>query len=193
MALRRARGDDGWRERPVKLPKNHGWRASPGNSVFVAGRGDAMFEVPSKWLVTPTDNGAIQISDRRPPKERMRMTVSVIRFAPHLSATSPVEVMLEDIIVKDVGRTLTSHGPIQTAQRPDFELAWMEGEFIDKQENRKAHMRMCLACKDNLCVIITSDFYPEVSRPAIRAWVTMLGTLEIAVNMDDPALRSRMN
>ena len=193
MVLRRSRADDGWIPRPVKLPKNHGWRASPGNSVFVAGRGDAMFEIPRKWLITPLDSGVIQISDRRPPKERMRMNVSVIRFAPHMSSTTPVEVMLEDIVVKDVGRNLTSRGPIQTAERPDFGLAWMEGEFIDIDENRMAHMRMCLACRDNLCVIITSDFYPEVSRPAVRAWVTMLGTLKIGVNMDDPALRSRMN
>lgn len=193
MVLRRARGDDGWRERPMKLPKNHGWRASPGNSVFVAGRGDAMFEMPRKWLITPIEGGAIQISDRRPPDERMRINVSVIRFAPHLSAISPVEVMLEDLVAKGAHGNLTSRGPIQSAQRPDFDLAWVEGEFIDEDENRKAYMRMCLACRDNLSVIITSDFYPEVSRPAIRAWATMLGTLKIGEKIEDPTLRSRMN
>ena len=177
----------------MKLPKNHGWKASPGNSVFVADRGAAMFEIPRKWIITPLDNGSIQISDRRPPNERMRFNVSVIRFAPHLSAISTVDVMLEDLVIKGVGSHITSRGPIQAAQRPDFDLAWMEGEFIDKDENRKAYTRMCLACRDNLSVFITSDFYPEVSRPAIRAWVTMLGTLKIGEKIDDPTLRSRMN
>ena len=193
MVLWQSRGDDKWRKRPMRLPQNHGWRASPGNSVFVANRGEVIFEFPIKWVITPIEDGSIRISDREPPKESMRIDVISFEFAPHLSTSATLEAMLNDLANEEQPREMISRGPIQEMYRPDFEVAWLQGDFIDSDENRKAHMRLCLARRGNLYAHITSDFYPEVARPAIKAWNRMLATLKIGERIRDPALRSRMN
>ncbi len=184
----------GGEERTYRLPSNHGWKASrPGSSVLVINRGAAVFEAPSKWITTPIEGGALRISDRKPPKERMRIDVTVVTIPPPVREGVTVDVVLEDFAYQSPGRDLTSAGAIEMPNHPDYEIAWMPVEFIDPDENRKAHGRLCLARKGNLFVYITSDFYPEVSKPAIRAWNTMLATLKVGEKYDDPTMRSRMN
>ena len=42
-----------WKSRAFDLPDNHGWRARPGNSVFVANRGAVRFSAPTGLFIQP--------------------------------------------------------------------------------------------------------------------------------------------
>ena len=180
---------EGWSGESLRLPENHGWRARPGNSIFVADRGAAMFEFPAGWVITHYDNAeGFRISDVEPPNERMRFDVSLIRFSPNLGTDSTLEEMIASLVDSGSGRQMTGRGRIREASRPGFELAWVEGEFIDSDENRKAHVRFCLARKGNLYVYITSDFYPEFAKPATKAWKAMLATLKVGERITNPSL-----
>ena len=184
----------GWIVERWDLPKNHGWRVRPGNSMFVADRGAAMFEFPADWVITHDDKAEwIRISDVEPPRERMRIDVSIIRFPLNLSTEATLEDMVVGLADSGVGRQIISLGGIREGRRRGFELAWVEGDFIDSDENRKAHVRFCLARRGNLYAYITSDFYPEVAKPATKAWKGMLATLRVGERITDPSLSSVNN
>ena len=179
-----------WTSEYRQLAETHGWRVRPGNSMFVADRGAAMFEYPANWVITHDDKAEwIRISDVEPPRERMRIDVSIMRFPPNLSTEATLEDMIADLADSGVGRQIISLGGIREGRRRGFELAWVEGDFIDSDENRKAHVRFCLARRGNLYAYITSDFYPEVAKPATKAWKGMLATLRVGERITDPSLR----
>ena len=45
-----------WIKETLDLNPDHNWKSSPGNSIFVAGRGAVRFEVPQDWHFEPDDN-----------------------------------------------------------------------------------------------------------------------------------------
>ena len=194
MRLWMSRFEEGeYRHSYIDLPDNHGWRASPGNVVFVANRGEAMFEIPRKMLQTNLPNQVIRFSDKRPPNENYRLDLVVIRFAPHMKTDAALADMLEDLAAECHGGGLYDMSRIRDAQRPDYELAWMEASFHDDEEDRTINCRLCLARKGNLYVHFISDYYPEFSRPATRLWKGLLATLQVGEHITDPTLRSKMN
>ena len=68
-------------KRSYGLPANHQWTARPGNKVFVADRGKAIFEVPGDWTISPNPDGGGSIRFFDKPKEAdadIRLEFSII-------------------------------------------------------------------------------------------------------------------
>ena len=53
-----------WIKETLDLNPDHNWKSSPGNSIFVAGRGAVRFEVPQDWHFEPDDN-SFRFLDRK--------------------------------------------------------------------------------------------------------------------------------
>ena len=181
-------------EKAVPLPRNHGWKIqNHGYTVLVIDRGAAIFEVPQKWPITPIRQECIQVSDRRPPNENMRMNVRAFSFPPKPDAD---EVAISDTMVEILASRespLDNKSRVRVSRRPDLEVAWVEGTFTDKQENRLIRSRVCLARRENHFALITCDFYPEFTKRALKAWKVMMTTLKVGEYIEDHTLRSRMN
>ena len=64
-----------WIKETLDLNPDHNWKSSPGNSIFVAGRGAVRFEVPQDWHFEPDDN-SFRFLDRKPPDDDCRLEVS---------------------------------------------------------------------------------------------------------------------
>ena len=187
-----------WREgmdqpEPVQLPRNHGWKVqNHGYRVLVINRGAVMFETPLKWPVTPIGNECLQVSDRRPPNENMRLNVMPFSF-PHDPHNDPgVIELLKDTLSLRV-TPLDNQSRIRVASRRDLEVAWVEGTMINKEENRLIRSRACMARRNNDFALINCDFYPEFAKRALKAWKVMMTTLQVGEYIEDHTLSSKMN
>jgi len=169
----------------AKLRDDHTWSARPGCKIFVADRGVLRFDYPQTWVVIPGEN-SINFHDRQPPDDDIHLEVSIIRLPPADWSGLPLRDLIPAAISGD-HRNIRSRGEIQEARHADVELTWLESVFIDKQEvAREARTRLCLARSGNIQTIITMEFWPEDSERASAAWDTVLETLELGMQIDDP-------
>lgn len=76
--------DENWQGETFRMSPRHRWKARPGNAVFVADRGALSFEVPRNWIRKFGPAGSIQFLDAKPPKDDIRLEVTLI----YLSAFS---------------------------------------------------------------------------------------------------------
>ena len=182
-----------WQKRAIRLPKNHGWRAKPGNKIFVADRGAVQFEYPGSWIVSPHEGGSIRFFDKEEPDDNIRLEVSVIHVPPIDWSDLLLTDLIEDAALSKDSRGLTNRGPFREAKRRDLELVWLEVDFIDPTEDRKAHSRICLARGPGVYSFITIDFWPEDRRKVNSVWNGVLGTLKLGEVIQDPRMVSRMN
>ncbi len=177
-----------WSRRVVDLPDDHGWSAKPGNSIFVANRGAVHFEYPSGWVLRP-DGESICLYDAEAPDDNMRLQVSVIRLGPDgssidWSAMPSLADLMDNTVLADDTRRRT-RGPMLGACRGNLEYLWLEMDFMDPAEKRKARSRACLARGGNVQAFITMEYWPEDRRVADKVWNDMLESLKLAEYLYD--------
>ena len=175
--------------RVFDLPANHGWRAKPGNSIFVANRGAVYFEYPAGWVLKP-DGDSICLYDKEAPDDNMRLQVSVLRLGPDgliidWAAMPSLASLMEASVLADDARRRTREGPMLGASRRNLEYLWLEMDFMDPAEKRKAHSRACLARGGNVQAFITMEYWPEDHAVADQVWNDMLESLKLAEYLHD--------
>lgn len=196
-----------WQERSYGLPKNHHWTARPGNKVFVADRGKAMFEVPGDWTISPHPDGGGSIRFFDKPKESdadMRLEFSII-YPPRTDrpidwSGLPLTELIEKSALAGDARGITNRGPFQESWRGDLAMAWLEVDFHDPGEDRLAHSRISLSRGPGVYAFITLDFWPEDAPRAHQVWDCVMETLKLGgetLNLDGskqtPLRRLSMN
>ncbi len=192
-----------WKGRNYKLPENHGWKAAPGNKIFVADRGTMQFEYPKDWVVSPGESGSIRFFDQEEADADIRLEVSVIYVPPIDWSGLPLAKLIDDVAISEGPRNLTNRGPFHQTRRPNLEVAWLEVDFNDPEEDRLAHSRVCLARGPGAYSFITMDFWPEDTGRAHKVWNAVLKTLKLdgrrqdRLKLDghtqDPPLKFNMN
>ena len=197
-----------WQQQSYGLPRNHQWKARPGNKVFVADRGKAMFEVPDDWTFSPNPDGGGSIRFFDKPKENdadIRLEFSIIY--PPRGADRPIDWsglpltnLIEQCALAGDTRGITNRGPFQQQWRGDVEIAWLEVDFHDPVENRLAHSRLSLSRGPGVYAFITLDFWPEDAHRAHKVWDCVMETLKLGgetLNLDGskqtPLRRLSMN
>ncbi len=173
-----------WNKEAFRLKKNHGWKAKPGYKIFVADGGAIRFDFPGEWVVVP---GAMSTKfyDRQPPDDKCTLEVSLIRLPPVDWSGLPLARLIQEVL-KDDYRDTTGAEEIHTVRRPDLELAWTEGSFIDPHEGREARSRVCLARGSNIHALMTLDFWTEDTARLGPVWEELIRSLELAVSIKDP-------
>ena len=153
------------------LPENHGWKAKPGNRIFVADRGAMRFEVPNTWILEmPRNSRSYQFYDRKPFADAdIRIDARVM----YLAATHPTvdwaqvqpwnEPPIAEWLKKSIAddpRVPTRTTEPLTIRLNETTVAWAEMDFIDPVEKRPAHTRVCYAMKTSaaLMSIIAMDY-----------------------------------
>ena len=200
-----------WQERSYGLPANHQWTARPGNKVFVADRGKAIFEVPGDWTISPNPDGSGSIRFFDKPKEAdadMRLEFSIIYPPLRYPDTGlpidwsglPLTKLIEDSALGGDTRGTTNRGQFQHSWRDDIEMAWLEVDFHDPGEDRLAHSRISLSRGPGIYAFITLDFWPEDAHRAHKVWDCVMETLKLGgetLNLDgskqSPLRRLSMN
>ena len=190
-----------WQQSSYGLPKNHQWKARPGNKIFVADRGKAQFEIPRDWVISPGESGSIRFFDKPDEAEAdMRLEISVIHVPPIDWSGLSLAKLLEDSAIEGDTRGLTNRGPFQERKRRDLEAVWLEVDFHDPGEDRLAHSRMCVARGPGVYTFITLDFWPEDAPRAQGVWECVMDTLKLGgetLNLDGtvqtPLRRLSMN
>ena len=112
-----------WSKREIRLPQNHGWRAKPGNRVFVADRGKMMFEFPADWIMDPTrdpSKESMRFYDKPEPDDNIRLEISIINLNSAIDWTGlPITDLVENAVSDDT-RGVDRRGPMRTASRADL-------------------------------------------------------------------------
>jgi len=129
----------------VPLPAGHGWRCKEGNSLFVADRGAATFEIPSGWVVRHDQNQTLCIHDRPPPDDACRISLTIFHLPPVRGgwgvALSDLIQQLEEMERSSPGDKTSSparrRDAIHTERRPDLELVWTDKGCSPDRENGK--------------------------------------------------------
>jgi hypothetical protein len=108
----------------IALPAAHGWKCKEGNSLFVADRGAAAFEIPSGWVVRHDGKQTVTIHDRPPPGDSCRVSLTVFHLPPVQGGWGALP--LSDLIVQlgeleQVDEAGQSGGRADSARRP---LPW---------------------------------------------------------------------
>src|SRR5215475_10196695 len=174
-----------WKKHTLKLKNSHTWKAKPGYNIFVADKGAVRFDIPRDWLVDPQPD-SFQFHDRQPPNDDCRLEMSYLRLPPGIDWSKlPLSQLLHQL-TQDDPRKPFHVGEVQTIQRPDLELAWVEIAFIDPAEKREGRSRLCLARRANLQPCITMDFWPEHAERFCPVWDEVLRSLQLGVYVKDP-------
>ncbi len=176
-----------WEKRAFNLPDTHRWQARKGNQIFVADRGAVQFEFPGKWVVSPGDH-SIRIFDKAEPDDNIRLECSVIHLPPIRGDWSelPLSSLIEDAVLASDERGITRRGNNLRIQRPNLEAEWLEVDFIDPKENRKAHSRICLARGNGIQTLITMDYWSEDATKVRRVWDDVLRSLKLGEYISSP-------
>ena len=179
-----------WRGKKFNLSDNHRWKAKSGNKIFVANRGAVHFEHPSDWIIKP-EGGSICIYDGEEPDDNIRLQVSVTQYGPDgltidWSGMPSLAYLMESVVLGEDLRQRTRKGPMLKVRRRKLEYAWLEIDFIDPTEKRKAHSRACLARGGNVQTLITMEYWPENHSVANRVWNDMLESLKLGEYVENP-------
>jgi hypothetical protein len=177
----------------VPLPAGHSWICKPGNSLFVAERGAAAFEIPSGWIVRHDGKETVSIHDRPPPADSCRISLTIFHLPPVEGGWDalPLGQMLQQVTEpaprKKRKRASASHQPaaIHSEQRPDLVLAWMDkGCKPDPENGKPIRTRQLLARARLVQVLITFEMYEQCKANFEPAWNDLLRTLRVAVPRD---------
>jgi hypothetical protein len=171
-----------WVHERLKLPKNHGWTAKPGNAIFIADRGDVRFDFPHSWIVEPGESGSIKLHDRKPPDDDCLLELSVIRMPPGVNLTgAPLKQFLMDAVLPADTRGITWCGEVYEVKRAGLEVVWSQGDFDDEtQDNRAARTRWLLARRANILPFITMDFWVDQAEQFSPVWDEVVASLRVA-------------
>ena len=169
-----------WSKQKQHLPEDHQWTAAPGNKVFVADAGAMQFEVPRKWHLIPHEGNSIRFFDRKREEDAdIRLEVSLI-YAPNIDWSGlPLPVLIEKSALADDDRGITRQGPYEQFRRATLEAAWLEVDFMDANEGRPAHSRICMARGPGAYALITMDFWSEDGDRARKVWSSVMSSLKV--------------
>lgn len=168
-----------WRTSSHRLPDDHVWEAKRGYNIFVGSAGAIRFDIPEGWIVEPTSD-AIKFHDKPPPDDDCLLQASIIHLPPGIDWTEfPLLNLLDDAVLKDDPRGLTTRHAAKQIIRPNLELAWVEANFIDPNEKREARARACLARGRDIQALITFDYWPEHRQRFVPVWNEILRTLRL--------------
>ena len=185
--------------RSFDLPENHGWKAKPGNRIFVADRGAMRFEVPNTWILEmPKDLRSFQFYDRKPIADAdIRIDARVMYLAASHPSVDWAEVRPwnEPPIAEWLAKNIANdpRGPTRITEPLTIRLnetttTWAEMDFIDPIEQRPAHTRLCYAMKTSVALmsIIAMDFWHDDAQRARTIWNEVLGTLRLGEYVESP-------
>jgi len=176
-----------WTRETLRLKARHGWKAKPGYKIFVADHGAVRFDVPEDWIL---DFGttSFKFYDAQPPDDNCTLEVSLIRL-PHTdwSGLPLSKLILDSLAREETGRRL-QESDLRKADRWDLEMVWAEATFIDPNQHKKAHSRICLARGSNLHVLITFSFWAEDAPKLSIVWDEILRSLQLGVYVKDPTV-----
>lgn len=180
-----------WQMRKFNLSDKYRWKAKPGNKIFVINRGAVHFEHPGDWVVKPEEDGSISLYDGLEPDDNIRLQVSVTQIGPNGLTVDwrrlpSLATQMETIVLPEDRRQRTRKGPMLKVQKRNLEYAWLEIDFIDPTEKRKAHSRQCLARGGNVQAFITMEYWPEDHTIANRVWNDALESLKLGVYVENP-------
>jgi hypothetical protein len=179
-----------WEQREATLREDHGWRAKPGNVVFVANRGAVHFEVPREWVVEPIGTTPA-IYDKAPPDDDCRLQLSVFPLPPGIDWTElPLAPMLEQVLADapddDDHDPTAQRGETTAFTKRGIEFAWTDTSFIDKTEQRPARSRTLIARANDVQILITFDFWEDDATRVLPVWNGVLRSLRLGEYVDDP-------
>jgi hypothetical protein len=178
-----------WSKQTLRLKDDHGWKCKPGYRIFVADRGAVRFDFPQDWIVRPADDGTIHMHDREPPDDDVRLSLTVIYLRD--------DVDWSDLKIPDVLREITNkgareqrpYGPVVEVKKPRHDLAWSETSFPDPENGRMVKSRTALARYSNIQIVLTLDFWADMSPQFGKVWDEILRTLILGDYVEDPTQR----
>ncbi|MCX6024332.1 MAG: hypothetical protein NTZ05_21910 [Chloroflexi bacterium] len=174
-----------WKKTVYKMTDDHTWSAPPGHKIFVADAGALRFNYPAPWVVIPTSD-AIELHDRKPPKDDCLLKVSVMYLKLGINWSGlPMATMLLEATKGDA-RGITHRGEVVSEVRKDLELAWYEMVFTDQATGKEALSRACLSRNLNIMPFITMDFWPEHLDRFGPVWDEVLRSLQVGGYIHDP-------
>jgi hypothetical protein len=166
-----------WQKRTIKWDKNFPITTRKGNNLFVANRGDVSFEYPSGWITKPSET-SICFYDAEPPADQCVLEFSILPLQIDVDwGKVPLEEMLCQAVGGHAGKC--DRAAIQTMERDDLKIVWMEYDFTDPIEKRLALSRCALAVKAAVLPLITFSFWPEEKKKWEPVWKDILETLRV--------------
>lgn len=179
-----------WHQQTYRMPKNHGWKCSPGYQSFIADYGVVRFDIPSGWSCEPSDT-SFKFRDREPPDDTCILEMSIFHLAPGPNWSElPLAHVLGEIGTNPEHDTL-SQGEIVALKRGGLEMAWREERYVDPEEKREARSRSLLARRELIQVLITFAFWPEDAARLLPAWDELLRSLRLGEYVSPPIQRAR--
>jgi hypothetical protein len=167
-----------WQKRTIKWEKGFPIQAKPGHNVFVANRGELVFEYPGSWIVKPSEN-AICFHDAEPPADDCVLELSIL----HLDLSVDwSQCPLAEILCAAAGgesgpRDLSA---VHEFGRKDLKIVWLESTFTDPVANRLALSRSALALRAEVLPLFTFSFWPEHKLKWEPVWQGLFETLRLA-------------
>jgi hypothetical protein len=178
-----------WKQRTIKLKEGHGWTSRPGNNVFALGRGDVRFEFPGHFLIEPApDNMSIRFHDAKPPDDNCTLAVSCLHLNDQINwSRFPLADMLVDEMKRDERNPFFVWNKAIEFRRARVRAAWGEIRFIDPNEHREAHSRVCRALFSNVLALVTFDYWEADAAHMTPVWNTVMETMVMADYIEDPS------
>ncbi len=178
-----------WMKQTRRLKDDHGWKCKPGYRIFVADRGAVRFDFPTDWIVRPGEDGSIKFHDREPPDDDCVLSMSVLYLRDDIDwKTLKLPALLAEVTSRD-SSTPQTFGEIVEIKHPRHELAWRESVYVDPETQRKAKARTAFARWSNIQVLLTFEFWAELSPRFGKIWDEILRTLVLGDYVEDPTQR----
>ena len=167
----------------IQLPHDHGWKAAPGNKVFVANRGDVRFEFPERFVITHGE-GAIKLHDAPPPEDACRISVTIWPFPPEVGLKMMKELdlseLLRDATAKGEPNRAEKPGPVTAGKRLNYEWAWLQHAWNDKESGRIVRTRTLMARTPRVNVLISFEFYRDREAEFAPTFEHLMATLRLS-------------
>ncbi|TRT81409.1 MAG: hypothetical protein EWV82_12945 [Microcystis aeruginosa Ma_AC_P_19900807_S299] len=173
-----------WIKETLDLNPDHNWKSSPGNSIFVAGRGAVRFEVPQDWHFEPDDN-SFRFLDRKPPDDDCRLEVSYNLLPPGDWKELPLKGLVKKLARED-SRNPHEIGEVIQEKRQTARIVWVQIQFIDPQENRPAYSRIAVGIGSGVQCLITMDYWADDADKFTPVWDTVISSLVLGLYIRDP-------
>lgn len=168
----------------VPLKDNHTWRAPKGYKILVADRGAVSFNIPATWHLEKFE--PLELYDKAPPDDNVRLSMSFWRMPPGVDWSGlPLQKLLEEVTKNPEGDVL-ARGEVQTVDRSDIEIAWIEQRFMDTKEQREAFSRNAIARGFDIHTLLTLDFWVDDAPKVEPIWREVLRSLQLGRKIDDP-------
>lgn len=175
-----------WTKQTLRLKDNHGWKSKPGYRIFVADRGAVRFDFPDVWFIRPADDGTIHLHDREPPDDNVRLSLTVIYLRDDVDWSG---LKLTTVLKEITSKGEREYGPVIEVKHPRHEVMWSETEYPDPELDRLVRSRTALSRYSNIQIVLTLDFWADMSARFGKLWDEILRTLVLGDYVEDPTQR----